>query len=256
MRFFQTGLISALVAVASAYTTPDYSVAPSGNAILTPGLDEQVPAGQPYKITWDPTTEGLVSLVLLRGPSTNVQPIDTIAESIPNSGSYVWTPSTKLEPDVTHYALLLVVESGPNKGAYQWSTQWGIKNPQYTEDSFTTTAVSVPTSQPTATPTGTPTAIPPRGAVTKTSTVTTTVCPEAEVSQTCGSPVIVPPTVPTGTFTTSTSIIPSAPSSSSSSSAAWTPTFTPAPPQFTGAAGRNAVSLGAVAAGVAAVLAF
>ncbi|KAL4881265.1 Ser-Thr-rich glycosyl-phosphatidyl-inositol-anchored membrane family-domain-containing protein [Aspergillus karnatakaensis] len=236
MRFFQTGLISALVAVATAYTTPDYSIPPSGNAILTPGLNEAVPVGSPYKITWNPTTAGDISLVLLRGPSTNVVPLYPIAENIPNTGSYEWTPSTELEDDVTHYGLLLVVETGPDAGAYQWSTQFGIDNPNYGEDDSTST--STETGVPTQTapvPTGTPTT-PPHGTVTKTTTVTTTTCPEGE-KPTGGSPVI-------PTFTTT----PSAP--------VWTPTFTPAPPQFTGAAGRNAISLGAVAAGVAAVLAF
>ncbi|KAL3478755.1 Ser-Thr-rich glycosyl-phosphatidyl-inositol-anchored membrane family-domain-containing protein [Aspergillus californicus] len=239
MRFFSTAIVSALVAVAAAYTTPDYSVAPSGNAILTPGLQEQVPAGQPYTITWNPTTEGLISLVLLRGPSSNVVPLEPIAESIANTGSYTWTPSTTLEPDVTHYGLLLVVESGANKGAYQWSTQFGIENPNYGQDTTTTTTssstttVSVPTVS--ATNPGAPTDV-----VTATTTITTTTCPESELPT--GTKPVIPSSAPTLTQT------PSSP--------AWTPTFTPAPSQFTGAAGRNAVGLGAVAAGVAAVLAF
>ncbi|KAL4871595.1 Ser-Thr-rich glycosyl-phosphatidyl-inositol-anchored membrane family-domain-containing protein [Aspergillus spectabilis] len=239
MRFFTTGLISALVAVATAYTTPDYSVPPSGNPILKPGLNEAVPVGSPYTITWDATTEGLVSLVLLRGPSTNVVPLYPIAESIPNTGEFVWTPSTELEDDVTHYGLLLVVETGANAGAYQWSTQFGIDNPGQGEDdsTSTTSTTDVPTLTAT-TPTGTPTTPPVKPTVTKTTTVTTTTCPEGEPTGTGG----VPPVIPTFT--------------SSPVPPVWTPTFTPAPPQFTGAAGRNAISLGAVAAGVAAVLAF
>ncbi|KAL5339306.1 Ser-Thr-rich glycosyl-phosphatidyl-inositol-anchored membrane family-domain-containing protein [Aspergillus crustosus] len=241
MRFFTTGLLSALVAVATAYTTPDYSVPPSGNALLKPGLNEAVPVGAPYTITWDPTTEGLISLVLLRGPSTNILPLYAIAENIPNSGEFVWTPSTDLENDVTHYGLLLVVETGPNAGAYQWSTQFGIDNPNYgegddstsTSTSTTSTTTSVPT-QSAPTPTGTPGTPPP--VITTTTTITTTTCPET------GPTGGVPPVIPTFT--------------SSPAPPVWTPTFTPAPPQFTGAAGRNAISLGAVAAGVAAVLAF
>ncbi|KAL2826824.1 Ser-Thr-rich glycosyl-phosphatidyl-inositol-anchored membrane family-domain-containing protein [Aspergillus cavernicola] len=238
MRFFTAGLVSALVAVATAYTTPDYSIPPSGNPILTPGLQELVPAGQPYTITWDATTEGLISLVLLRGPSTNVVPLAAIAENIQNTGSYVWTPSTTLEPDVTHYGLLLVVETGANKGAYQWSTQFGIENPNYGEDDdSTSTSTSTTTTLSVPIPSGTPTT--PGGTVTETTTVTTTTCPEGE---------------PTATLTSVPSVIPTL--TQSPSSPAWTPTFTPAPSQFTGAAGRNAINLGAVAAGVAAVLAF
>ncbi|KAL2871089.1 GPI anchored serine-threonine rich protein [Aspergillus lucknowensis] len=228
MRFSTAGVISALVAVATAWTAPDYSKAPTGNAIIKPGLDEQVSAGKPYTITWDPTTDGLVSLVLLRGPSTNVVPLYAIAESVPNSGEYVWNPSTELEPDTTHYGILLVVETGPNKGQYQYSTQFGVSNPGHGGDDSTTTA---PT-QTSQTPTGTPTT--PPGTVTKTKTITTTTCPEPTAT--------VPPTIPTLTQSPSVPV--------------WTPTFTPSPPEFTGAAGRNAISLGAVAAGVAAVLAF
>ncbi|KAL2822554.1 Ser-Thr-rich glycosyl-phosphatidyl-inositol-anchored membrane family-domain-containing protein [Aspergillus granulosus] len=234
MRFSTAGVLSALAAVAAAWTAPDYSQAPTGNAILTPGLNELVTAGEPFTITWDPTTEGEISLVLLRGPSTNVVPLYALAENIPNSGSYVWTPSTDLEDDVTHYGLLLVVETGPNKGAYQYSTQFGVSNPHQGETSTTTAATSTTTTQTGVIPSGTPTTpTTPGGTITITTTLTTTTCAE-------------------GTATNP----PSNPTLSSSSIPAWTPTFTPAPPQFTGAAGRNAISLGAVAVGVAAVLAF
>ncbi|KAL2848097.1 Ser-Thr-rich glycosyl-phosphatidyl-inositol-anchored membrane family-domain-containing protein [Aspergillus pseudoustus] len=235
MRFSTAGVLSAIVAVAAAWTTPDYSQAPTGNAIIKPGLNELVTAGEAYTVTWDPTTEGLISLVLLRGPSTNVVPLYAIAENIPNNGQYVWTPSTDLEDDVTHYGILLVVETGANKGSYQYSTQFGVSNPHQGESSSTSTSTTA--TEPTQSgviPTGTPTT-PPSNTVTKTTTITTTTCPE-------GAPTATNPTIPT--------LVPS------SSVPAWTPTFTPAPPQFTGAAGRNAISLGAVAAGVAAVLAF
>ncbi|KAL4929484.1 GPI anchored serine-threonine rich protein [Aspergillus undulatus] len=236
MRFFT--VLSALVAAATAYTTPDYSVGPSGNAILTPGLNELVTAGEKYTITWDPTTSGDVSLVLLRGPSENVQPLYPIAENIGNSGSFDWTPSTDLEPDTTHYGLLLVVESGPNKGAYQWSTQFGVKNTHYGQDDKTST------TEPAA-PTET---APTSSTVTEIKTITTTTCPEGQ------KPTASVPVIPTGTPAPSAPVIPTL--TQSPSAPVWTPTFTPAPPQFTGAAGRNAISLGAVAAGVAAVLAF
>lgn len=123
MRLSIASVVSCLAALAMAATKPDYTQDPTGNAILKPGLNELVPAGKPYTITWDPTTTGPVSLVLLRGPSTNVVPIETLADSIPNSGSFSWTPSTSLEPDTTHYGLLLVVEG---TGQYQYSTQFGI----------------------------------------------------------------------------------------------------------------------------------
>ena len=67
-----------------------------------------------------------MTLILLRGPSENVVPIDTIASGIPNSGKFVWTPSKTLENDKTHYGLKLVDDGS---GAFQYSTQFGIDNP-------------------------------------------------------------------------------------------------------------------------------
>lgn len=64
-------------------------------------------------IRLQPTTSksGTVTLVLLRGPSTNVQPLYPIVENAPNTGSYIWTPSTDLEEDVTRYGLQLIVDA-------------------------------------------------------------------------------------------------------------------------------------------------
>ena len=47
--FFAT-VAAAFVSLASAYTTPVSG--PSGNPIAKPGLNEQVPIGKPYTITW------------------------------------------------------------------------------------------------------------------------------------------------------------------------------------------------------------
>ncbi|ORY06382.1 Ser-Thr-rich glycosyl-phosphatidyl-inositol-anchored membrane family-domain-containing protein [Clohesyomyces aquaticus] len=95
---------------------------PSGNPITAP-LIEIVPACKPYTIKWTPTTYNKVSLVLLRGPSTNVVPLATIVEGIDNSGSFVWTPASSLEADTTHYGLQLIDDV---TGQYQYSTQFGI----------------------------------------------------------------------------------------------------------------------------------
>ncbi|KAL4869209.1 Ser-Thr-rich glycosyl-phosphatidyl-inositol-anchored membrane family-domain-containing protein [Aspergillus spectabilis] len=249
MHFITTGLISALVAFAAAYTNPDYSQTPTGNPILTPSLDEQVPAGLPYTITWDPTTQGPVSLVLLHGPSANVVPMAIIAENISNDGEYVWTPSSELQPDVTHYGLLLVVEAGPNKGQYQYSTQFGVSNPEYGEDngsSNTTTNSAIPTV---STPSSASTTHSHETA-TKTTTTITTPTTTATTSTATTSTAITS-TSTTSTSTTSTATTSTALTTEPSGQA----TFTPAPPQYTGAACRNTISLGTFAAGLAAVLA-
>lgn len=78
----------------------------------------------------DPTTEGTVTLVLLKGPSTNAVPQYAIVEAIPNTGNYIWTPATDLAPTSgdTGYGIQLIVDA---TGQYQYTTQFGISNPDY-----------------------------------------------------------------------------------------------------------------------------
>jgi hypothetical protein len=226
---------SALAALASAYTQPDYTQNPSGNPIGLPGLNQQVPAGEPFTITWDPTTAGTVSLILLRGPSTNVVPIATLADAIPNSGSFVWTPATTLEGDVTHYGLLLVVEG---TGQYQYSTQFGIENntPAVSSTaSAETTAVAQPTSLSSI---AVATKIQSYSIPTSSTKTTFVIAPTGT------GHVPIPFVPPTAIPTVPTSLRPSYTSPAST-------------PVYTGAAGRQAVNVGgAVAAGVLALLAF
>lgn len=272
---FTAAVISTLVAFAAAYTQPDYSKPPTGNAITSPGLNQQVPEGKPFEIQWNPTLGKRVSLVLLRGPSSNVVPLETIVENIPNSGSYTWTPSTSLTPDVTHYGMLLVVEG---TGAYQWSTQFGIsKAVGSSSDSSSSASAPAPTPSPT------------EGTVTKVVDQTTTDCPESQSSSapaaasSSPAPSSAPAPAPSESTVRSTSestttrahpVTTTTPAPVHSSAPAPVPTTmssAPAPsvapsfsspaapsssPIYTGAAGRNAVSLGAVAAGVFAVMAF
>lgn len=113
---FAAGL-AALSPLASAYTTP-VGNSPSGNAIYTPSLHQVVPVGKAFNITWNPTTKGNVALVLLKGPSDDAVIYSTIADSIDNSGSYLWTPSSELSPNTTGYGygIELIVEK---TGEYQ-----------------------------------------------------------------------------------------------------------------------------------------
>lgn len=277
MRFTATALLSALAALASAYTQPDYDQAPSGNAISKPGLNEIVTAGQPYSIEWQPSTEGPISLVLLRGPSTNVQPIKTLAESIDNSGSYEWTPSKDLEPDTTHYGLLLVVEG---TGQYQYSTQFGVENPEYhvgassaassTDAPATTTAASheetasfrtlystqeytktiCPKCSSEAAAASSATATSAASSTTL-STIPVAVASSSSTTSTSTSTSASSPAVTSSTAAPSDADAVSASATASASSSSSAPSSV-----FTGAANRNAVGLGAVAAGVLAVLAF
>lgn len=281
MLFTKTAILSAMAALASAYTQPDYNKSPSGNAITKPGLNDLVTAGKPYTIEWKPDTEGPISLVLLRGPSTNVQPIDTLAEAIDNSGHFDWTPSSELEPDTTHYGLMIVVEGS---GQYQYSTQFGVKNEEYGNSG---SSASASASAPSSAPATTETAV-SKGdglhTIYSTEEFVTTRCPKCSAEASAASASATSTTAAPATTLSSIPVIGSTSSAAVSSSASVTPsssvaaaTSTKASPSdaaavtgsasgsasssapssvFTGAADRNTIGLGAVAAGMLAVFAF
>ncbi|CAG8368990.1 unnamed protein product [Penicillium salamii] len=277
MRFSVATVFSALVALAAAHTDPDYTKDPSGNAITSPGLNEIVPEGKSYTIKWTPTTEGPISLVLLRGPSNNVQPLKTLAEQIPNSGEFKWTPGSDLTPDTTHYGLLLVVEG---TGQYQYSTQFGLSAAAGSSASSgsgsgastievtesTTICPETETAGPTATAkpstvvaettetttfcpeseTASAVSTPAWSTIIPSSEVTTTICPETETASATSIPVVVPTGVSPVTskaWTSSARASTVAPSGTASASPA------ASSPVFNGAA-SNTFSLGAVFAGL------
>lgn len=97
--------------LADAYTKP-VGDAPKGNPIAQPGFMSVVPAGKPFTVTWEPTTDGTVSLVLLKGPSENAVPQYAIAEKIENDGTFDWTPKKDLEPTdgAEGYGIQLIVD--------------------------------------------------------------------------------------------------------------------------------------------------
>ena len=134
---FTAGL-ACLVPFASAYTQPTGD-APEGNPLYTPGLNDVVPVDQEYGITWQPTTEGTVTLLLLKGPATNLKVLYPIVEKIPNSGNYFWVPSDKLEPGDTGYGIQLIDDA---TGQYQYTTQFGISNPDWSGSSSSSSSSS------------------------------------------------------------------------------------------------------------------
>ncbi|CAI7649022.1 unnamed protein product [Penicillium palitans] len=242
MRFSVATVFSALVGLSAAYTAPDYTQNPTGNAISSPSLNEIVPEGKTYTIKWTPTTTGPISLVLLRGPSTNVVPLKTLAD-----GEFKWTPGSDLEADVTHYGLLLVVEG---TGQYQYSTQFGLSAAAGSSSSSTTAAE---TSAAETTPAA---SAPASSTVIESVEITTTICPETEttaaattpapkVTATGVSPVGPASSTPVSSIRLTTSAIPSGTASASPSASS--PVFN--------SAGRNAASFGAVMAGVLAAFA-
>ena len=107
--FSTFALFVAGLASVNAYTEP--TTGPSGNPIAQPTLDEIVPVGAPYSITWEPTCDGTVTILLLRGPSENIVPLFPIVEQTPNDGEYAWTPGSDLEPDESRYGLQLICDA-------------------------------------------------------------------------------------------------------------------------------------------------
>ncbi|KAF2418665.1 hypothetical protein EJ08DRAFT_690636 [Tothia fuscella] len=116
-------VVAASAAVAFAYTTPTTMCTNACNPIAHPGLNEPVPAGTTYTVSWNPTTAGTVTILLLRGPAENLVVLSPIAEKIPNTGSFLWNVSPQLEADVSRYGIQLIDDA---TGTYQYSTQFGI----------------------------------------------------------------------------------------------------------------------------------
>lgn len=92
---------------------------------LRANLKQAVPACKPYTITWQPTTPNTVSVLLLKGPSSNVVKFGpSLAEGITNSGSLAWTPSADLEATQGQGYGIQIIDDVT--GQYQYSTQFGI----------------------------------------------------------------------------------------------------------------------------------
>jgi hypothetical protein len=129
---------------ALAFTTPTtFNI--TSNPVFTPNTGTIIPVGKPFKITWGPTESGTVSIILLRGPSSNILPVYPIVEKIKNTGSFTWTPKADLEDDKTHYGIQIIIDAN---GQYQFSTQFGISNPDY--EPATTTSARASSSSSTA----------------------------------------------------------------------------------------------------------
>jgi len=224
-----------LAAIASAYHAPVGD--PSGNPITKPGLNEIVPVGKPYAITWTPTTTGAVTLLLLRGPSNNVVPIGApIASGIDNTGTFEWTPSDTLEPDTTHYGIQLIVDA---TGQYQYTTQFGISNPGYKAVSSGASSLiaSVTASANVTAPSSTPAA---NGTTSLTPYGTITSHYVASTGFPVNSSSIV---LPTKSMSVPSSLLTSATGAAASSASAATST-----PTHTGAASHVRAGLGLVGA--------
>jgi hypothetical protein len=88
-------------------------------------------AGESFTITWEPTTTNTVSLLLLKGPSSNVVPVGgPIAQGIANSGSFTWTVPAEFGPGLTEttgYGIQLIDDV---TGQYQCTSSCNLRIPQ------------------------------------------------------------------------------------------------------------------------------
>lgn len=106
-------------------------------------LAQSIPAGKPFTIQWTADSPNKVSLILLKGPSTNAVFNQIIVESIDNTGSYTWTPPTSLEGTAGPggYGIQLIDDVD---GHYQYSTQFGITNEKPAESSAVASSSAAP----------------------------------------------------------------------------------------------------------------
>lgn len=81
------------------------------NPIIKPDGKEPILAGHAFTIEWKPTTDGTITLTLRQGPSTNLHTLGVIADKVPNSGTYEWTPDASL-PSGDNYAIMITSANG------------------------------------------------------------------------------------------------------------------------------------------------
>ncbi|KAL5365809.1 Ser-Thr-rich glycosyl-phosphatidyl-inositol-anchored membrane family-domain-containing protein [Aspergillus floccosus] len=108
MRFFYLTL-SAFAALAAA--------ADNANPFNIPTEGYTFTAGKPTTLTWQPNTQGSVTLRLQWGSVLTPQSGSVIAQGIANSGSFTWTPPANLaaQPD---YTIEIIDDSNTNEVNY------------------------------------------------------------------------------------------------------------------------------------------
>ncbi|TKA60116.1 hypothetical protein B0A49_10843 [Cryomyces minteri] len=112
MRFTPFVLALAGNAAVLAQTFADYQ-----NPFNIPSTGIAFTAGQPTTLNWQPTTSGTVTLVVRQGASNNLAQGAIIQSSIPNSGSYTWTPPSDIVRG-SDYTIEIVDDTNPSRTNY------------------------------------------------------------------------------------------------------------------------------------------
>jgi len=123
---------------------------PGFNPIFTPSLNQEVPAGENFEITWEatePYKNANIKISLIGGATQGTQqPIQDIASGIKNSAqSYSWAVDASLGADAV-YGLIISLES--DASVFQYSTPFQIAEAEETE-AAETEVVSTEASKPT-----------------------------------------------------------------------------------------------------------
>ncbi|KAL3475353.1 Ser-Thr-rich glycosyl-phosphatidyl-inositol-anchored membrane family-domain-containing protein [Aspergillus californicus] len=167
-------------------------VAARENPFSIPGSGYEFTAGEPTTLTWEPTTDGPVTLKLQWGTAFTSSSGTTLASSIANSGSYTWDVPSDIT-DRSDYTIEIIDDEESEANNYL---------PRFSVEGATEAATTTTTSTST----------------TETTTTTT------ETSSTKTTTTETPTTLSTTTSTTSTST--ESPSPTSSTSASGTPAST------------------------------
>ncbi|KAL3465374.1 Ser-Thr-rich glycosyl-phosphatidyl-inositol-anchored membrane family-domain-containing protein [Aspergillus heterothallicus] len=164
-------------------------VAARENPFNIPSSGYEFTAGESTTLSWDPTTEGTVSLKLQWGDSFTSSTGETIVSGIANSGSYTWSvPDDIVDRD--DYSIEIVSDSdastanylprfsiiGAEEAATTITTETSTTTTETstTETSTSTTTTTGSTTTTTTETTETPTPTPSPTSSTSSTTLTTT----------------------------------------------------------------------------------
>ncbi|KAA8642228.1 hypothetical protein EYZ11_009011 [Aspergillus tanneri] len=234
--FYLTLSVFATLAAAAEKANP-FNIPPSGYSFT---------AGEATTLNWEPTTSGTVTLRLQWGAVLTPNSGVAIAQSIPNSGSFTWTPPANLaaQPDYT-----VEIVSDDDNGAVNYLPRFtvsGATGSETTKSDATTTAPKT-TASSTSTSEKTTSSSSSSSSSTKSpSTLSTTTTSPSTPSGTTSTPEA--KTTTTGTSSPSTSVVSTTPASSSAS-----PSATIVPNANAGAANRVSGAMMALVLGAIAV---
>ncbi|KAJ0421041.1 Ser-Thr-rich glycosyl-phosphatidyl-inositol-anchored membrane family-domain-containing protein [Aspergillus carlsbadensis] len=171
-------------------------VAARENPFNIPSSGYEFTAGEPTTLSWDPTTEGTVTLKLQWGDSFTSSTGETIVSGIPNSGSYTWSVPDEIA-DRDDYSVEIVSDTDPTTTNYlprfsiagaeevttTTTTETSTTTTETSTSTTTTSTTTATTSTTTTETTETPTPTPSPTSSTSSTTLTTTTTTESSTSE-------------------------------------------------------------------------